>query len=318
MLLDLASAHPVAASLLGVFIVLKVVAKFGGTKPGTWTKPPAGEYAVYDGKSPVSVTDPKGEMTIRYAKAGIASLPAKTVPALFKEASATSFALPPPSPCRPARARLIATAPTHPPTQAAAKFGSKPALKVESDGQWLTWTWAEYHAACEKVAKALVAVGIGAHDAVNVIGFNSPEWFMAEMGAIMAGGKAAGVYTTNEASACQYVAEHSEARVVFLEDEKQLAKYLTFAQGLKKLICIVMWKGEVPAAANGRGKKPVYSWAEFVAMGSDTKQAELDKRAAALKPGHCATLIYTSGTTGNPKGVLYNHRSTVLHSFAAW
>ena len=30
-----------------------------------------------------------------------------------------------------------------------------------------------------------------------------------------------------------------------------------------------------------------------------------------------ATLCYTSGTTGNPKGVLYSHRSTVLHAFAA-
>ena len=36
-----------------------------------------------------------------------------------------------------------------------------------------------------------------------------------------------------------------------------------------------------------------------------------------LDENEAATLCYTSGTTGNPKGVLYSHRSTVLHAFAA-
>ena len=48
-----------------------------------------------------------------------------------------------------------------------------------------------------------MATGMEQHGAANIFGFNSPEWFMAEMGAIMAGGKAAGVYTTNEPVACQ-------------------------------------------------------------------------------------------------------------------
>ena len=62
------------------------------------------------------------------------------------------------------------------------------------------------------MAKSLIALGMEAHDTVNVIGFNSPEWFYAGLGAIMAGGACAGVYTTNEASACEYVASHSEVR----------------------------------------------------------------------------------------------------------
>jgi fatty-acyl-CoA synthase len=36
-----------------------------------------------------------------------------------------------------------------------------------------------------------------------------------------------------------------------------------------------------------------------------------------LDDNTACTLCYTSGTTGNPKGVLYSHRSTVLHAFAA-
>ncbi len=37
---------------------------------------------------------------------------------------------------------------------------------------------------------------------MGIIGFNSPEWFIAELGAIMAGGLAAGIYTTNLPDVC--------------------------------------------------------------------------------------------------------------------
>ena len=47
---------------------------------------------------------------------------------------------------------------------------------------------------------------------------------MAQMGSILAGGAAAGVYTTNEASACEYVASHSDARVVFVALAPNLRK----------------------------------------------------------------------------------------------
>ena len=41
-----------------------------------------------------------------------------------------------------------------------------------------------------------------------------------------------------------------------------------------------------------------------------------DTTRASAKPDDLATLVYTSGTTGNPKGVLYEHRSTVIHAMA--
>lgn len=45
---------------------------------------------------------------------------------------------------------------------------------------------------------------------VNIIGFNSPEWNIADIGTIAAGGIAAGIYTTNLPEACAYVAaQHS-------------------------------------------------------------------------------------------------------------
>lgn len=47
-----------------------------------------------------------------------------------------------------------------------------------------------------------MAVGASERSAVNIIGFNSPEWFIAFYGAICVNMIGAGVYTTNAADAC--------------------------------------------------------------------------------------------------------------------
>eukprot|EP01084_Bolivina_argentea_P239416 402415_1 len=67
------------------------------------------------------------------------------------------------------------------------------------------WTWSQYCADVKKAAKAFIHLGMKPHQAVAIIGFNSPEWFFSNMGAIFAGGKAAGIYTTNGAEGCKYI-----------------------------------------------------------------------------------------------------------------
>lgn len=154
----------------------------GGPVPGKWVPPSKDEYSPYDSSHPVFVTDPKAEMHIRVAKKGSAAMAPTTISALF---------------------------------EAAAKMhASKEALKVERDGAWKTWTWGQYFSDAKRAAHGFMSFGLRMHDCVNIIGFNSPEWFLAQMGAILAGGKAAGVYTTNEASACKCVKESSRALLV--------------------------------------------------------------------------------------------------------
>lgn len=109
------------------------------------------------------------------------------------------------------------------------------------DAEWTTWTWQEYYDESCQIAKALMAVGMEQHSSANIFGFNSPEWFMAEMGAIIAGGKAAGIYPTDTAEQIAFKAAHSGASVAFLEDESKLAKFTIAAKSLPELKAIVCW-----------------------------------------------------------------------------
>jgi long-chain-fatty-acid--CoA ligase ACSBG len=192
---------------------------------------------------------------------------------------------------------------------AVSKHGDKPALSWEDNGKWVSMTWIEYSDQIRAAAKSLIHIGMKAHEAVSIIGFNSKEWFIANMGAIAAGGKAAGIYTTNATDACKYIVEHSESRVVVCENAAQLAKFLPIRAELKHVDAYVVWSGALPDGVNGSDKKggKVYTWADFIKLGADVEDSRLEKRIKAQKPGHCCTLIYTSGTTGNPKAVMITH-----------
>jgi len=182
------------------------------------------------------------------------------------------------------------------------------------DYTWKEWTYTQYWDECMNVAKALVGAGLEVYQPVNIIGFNSPQWHWADMGAILAGGIAAGVYTTNNPDACRYVAEHSKCRVIFMENNKQLTKYMdpSVYKTLPNCKYYVMWDGQIPANANQQYEQDnelpqVLTWNEFIALGKNVKEQQVRDRWEKITPGHCSTLIYTSGTTGKPKAVMASH-----------
>jgi long-chain-fatty-acid--CoA ligase ACSBG len=92
-------------------------------------------------------------------------------------------------------------------------------------------TWSEYYSNCKAFARALIAVGFLSRESVAIIGFNSTEWVTANMGAILAHGISAGIYTTNQQDACEYVVTHAGASVVVCEGVNQAAKFLDLARG---------------------------------------------------------------------------------------
>lgn len=159
---------------------------------------------------------------------------------------------------------------------------------------WTSWTWNEYRGQVDAFGKALISLGCERFDIINIIGFNAPEWFFSNFGAMAAGLVSAGIYTTNNSTACKYISEHSKAKVVVCEGIKQLEKYYKISKELPHLKALVMYgPDQLPSDITSKCSVPVYSFEDFINLGKDITDAQLRDRTNAWKPGEACTLIYT-------------------------
>lgn len=130
----------------------------------------------------------------------------------------------------------------------------------------------------------------------------------SQIGAIFAGGMAAGIYTTNAAEACQYIAQHSEAKVVVCEGIPQAQKFIEVQESLPELKALVVYNhnGAIPEDVRSACKVDIMTFAQFQELGREVPDERVEERSSAQQ-NNCCTVIYTSGTTGPPKAVMISH-----------
>jgi long-subunit acyl-CoA synthetase (AMP-forming) len=189
------------------------------------------------------------------------------------------------------------------------RFGDRPALRVKRDGAWRTTTWSAYAREAHRVGRGLVKLGLEPGSGVSIIGYNSPEWLAADLGAILAGGVPAGIYTTSSAPQVRHITDHCEAKISFADTAVQVDKFVAEQDRMPKLEVVVQMIGE-PSEPK-RGRLRVISWKELLEMGDGVPESDLTARMEAQKPDDLCTLIYTSGTTGEPKAVMITHTNIV-------
>ena len=118
-------------------------------------------------------------------------------------------------------------------------------------------------------AKALVHLKVTERSAVCIMGFNCPEWVIADVGAMMIGAVPAGIYQTCSAPEVEYILNHSEAPIVFLENAEHWGKVAEVRGNLPKLKHVVMLPG-----ADAIEDDQVMSWDEFIAKGDEVAEED--------------------------------------------
>jgi len=180
------------------------------------------------------------------------------------------------------------------------------ALRWKRDGEWHQLTWREYGDHVAAATLALRDLGFGPGQFGLIMARNVPEHVIADLAIVHAGGAAISVYNTLAAEQLEYVANHSEATVAFVEDEAFLSKFLAIRASTPNLRHIVLVGGSAPEG--------VMRWDDLLARGRELHEAEpqmFERSWRAVGPEDTVSLIYTSGTTGPPKGVVYSHNNII-------
>ena len=217
-------------------------------------------------------------------------------------------------------ASVVVQAATEPQTlpqqfvQTAQRRGHATALRSKAFGLWHELSWLDYETQVRTVAAGLMSWGLSAGQSVAVLGENRPEWVIADLGIMMAGGVTAAIYATNAADGVKYVLEHSDSRFVIVENAEQLDKVLEVRKDLPLLERIVVMD---PKGLQGFSDAAVVSWADFLEGGRVWLESPLNAQMLELRltkrhGSDPAIFIYTSGTTGRPKGAVLSHRNLLF------
>ena len=184
-------------------------------------------------------------------------------------------------------------------------FGDKRIATATPDGVRRT-TYAEWADRTRRVAGALDALGISADGRVATFAWNTGRHLELYFAAPCSGRILHTLNIRLFPEQLRYIVGHAEDEVIFADRslKKLLAPHLEHFDTVKHVVVMDDGAGEVP------DDDRIVDYEELIG-GAEPSTFEVgdEQRAAAM--------CYTSGTTGNPKGVVYSHRSTVLHSMGA-
>ena len=185
------------------------------------------------------------------------------------------------------------------------------ALRHKTFGIWREISWAEYGENVAAVGHGLWDLGVRSGDHVAIISDNRPEWLYADLGAQGIGARSVGIYQTNPPEDVRYVLRHSDAKVLFCEDQEQVDKAIAVRNETPRVERVVIFD---PRGTRHYEDPRLVHWEAFAAAGHAARTRQpgwFEAQAAQRDPKAPAMVIYTSGTTGPPKGAMISNANVM-------
>ncbi|HSS67932.1 MAG TPA: long-chain fatty acid--CoA ligase [Nocardioidaceae bacterium] len=183
-------------------------------------------------------------------------------------------------------------------------------------GTWESVTWAQTGEQVARIAAGLIALGVEPEQRVAIASGTSYDWILADLAIMSAGAATTTVYPSTIADDVAYILSDSESRVVFAEDDTQVAKLRDQRAAIPSVVKVVTFAGTPDGDPDDDW---VIDLEALEALGSDLLSERPDavhERVDGAQPDHLSTLMYTSGTTGRPKGVRLSHRAWTYEGVA--
>lgn len=161
----------------------------------------------------------------------------------------------------------------------------------------------------ECISKALIHLNAEPGDRIGILADVGHQWLQVSMGITTIGCVDVPRGTDATLDDISYILSHAQCKIVFVENEKALKKFLPELNKLNLQTIILFGESK---SESTELNCPILNFNDLKVYAAETQTDIYTKRGETISESDLATIIYTSGTTGKPKGVMLTHGSILF------